>query len=75
MPWTEITRRNYAREGLRYATDSTDEEWAVVARIVAAGRSVGPPLIGAMEGQFALPDDIFEGDDAVAEMFAQSATQ
>ena len=31
MPWTEITRRNYAREGLRYATDSTDEEWAVVA--------------------------------------------
>jgi hypothetical protein len=42
---------------------------------VAAGRSVGPPLIGAIEGQFALPDDIFEGDDAVAEMFAQSAAR
>jgi prevent-host-death family protein len=46
-----------------------------VARIVATGRPVGRPLIGAMEGQFALPDDIFEGDDAVAEMFAQSAAR
>ena len=43
-----------------------------VARIVAADRSVGRPLIGALEGRFALPDDMFDGDDAVAEMFAQS---
>lgn len=40
-----------------------------VARIVAAERSVGRPLIGAMEGAFTLPDDIFDGDDEIAEMF------
>ena len=30
MAWTEITRRQYPREGLRYASDTTDEEWAVI---------------------------------------------
>lgn len=30
MAWTEITRRQYQREGLRYASDTTDEEWAVI---------------------------------------------
>lgn len=30
MPWTEATREQYRREGLRYASDLTDEEWAVV---------------------------------------------
>lgn len=46
-----------------------------VARMVAAERPVGRPLIGAMGGQVARPDDIFAGDDAVAEMFAQSAAR
>jgi transposase len=32
MAWTEITRPKYRREGLRYASDTTDEEWAVIAR-------------------------------------------
>src|SRR6266446_8087355 len=27
MPWTEITRLQYRREGLRFATDTTDGEW------------------------------------------------
>lgn len=40
-----------------------------VARIVAAERPVGRPLIGAMEGAFTLPDDIFADDDDVAAMF------
>jgi transposase len=31
MAWTEITRSKYRREGLRYASDTTDEEWAVIA--------------------------------------------
>jgi putative transposase len=31
MPWTEITRAQYQREGLRYASDMTDEEWALIA--------------------------------------------
>jgi transposase len=31
MAWTEITRPKYRREGLRYASDTTEEEWAVIA--------------------------------------------
>ena len=30
MAWTEITRRKYQRDRLRYASDTTDEEWAVI---------------------------------------------
>ena len=43
MPWTEITRREYAREGLRYASDSTDDEWAIVAGFMPARSPVGRP--------------------------------
>lgn len=31
MAWTEITRAQYQRDGLRYASDTTDAEWAVIA--------------------------------------------
>lgn len=30
MAWTEITRAKYQRDGLRYASDTTDAEWAVI---------------------------------------------
>ena len=30
MAWTEITRRQYQRDHLRYASDTTDEEWKVI---------------------------------------------
>jgi len=30
MAWTEITRLKYQRDGLRYASDTTDEEWALI---------------------------------------------
>jgi transposase len=30
MAWTEITRAKYRRDGLRYASDTTDEEWALI---------------------------------------------
>ena len=30
MAWTEITRLKYQRDGLRYASDTTDEDWAVI---------------------------------------------
>ena len=43
-----------------------------VARIVAADRPTKRSLIGAMEGEFTLPDDIFEADEEIAEMFANS---
>lgn len=44
-----------------------------VARIVAAERPVGRPLIGAMEGAFTLPTDMSDGDAEIAEMFEKSA--
>jgi transposase len=31
MAWTETTRAKYRRDGLRYASDTTDAEWAVIA--------------------------------------------
>lgn len=44
-----------------------------VARIVRAERSPGRPLIGAMQGKFTLPEDMFAGEDEIAEMFERSA--
>lgn len=40
-----------------------------VARIVAAERATGRPLIGAMAGEFTLPDDMFEADAEVEALF------
>jgi len=31
MAWTETTRQHYRRDGLRYASDATDAEWALIA--------------------------------------------
>jgi putative transposase len=28
--WTPTTRRQYSRDGLRYETDLTDAEWALI---------------------------------------------
>ena len=45
MAWTEITRRQYDRRSLRYASDSTDAEWNVIAPFFVAQESkVGRPL-------------------------------
>jgi putative transposase len=43
MPWTEITRSQYRRDELRYASDLTDAEWRVLARLMPARRHVGRP--------------------------------
>jgi putative transposase len=43
MPWTEITREQYRREGLRYASDTTDEEWKIIAPLMPARRRRGRP--------------------------------
>jgi transposase len=43
MPWTEMTRPDYDRSGLRYASDSTDEEWALVAPFMPPRSNVGRP--------------------------------
>src|ERR1700750_123090 len=43
MPWTEITRSEYRRDGLRYASDMTDAEWALIARRFPPRRRVDRP--------------------------------
>ena len=43
-----------------------------VARIVAAERPAKTGLIGAMKGQFTVPDDIADGDAEIEEIFARS---
>jgi transposase len=45
MPWTEATRRQYRRDGLRYASDVTDAEWALVVPFLPAARRIGRPRI------------------------------
>lgn len=43
MPWTETTREQYERKGLRYASDCTDEEWAMIAPFMPPPSRVGRP--------------------------------
>ena len=43
MPWTKITRVQYQRSGLRYASDLTDAEWALIARKMPRRRRLGRP--------------------------------
>jgi putative transposase len=43
MSWTEITRLQYRRDGLRYASDMTDEEWSLIAAFMPERRRLGRP--------------------------------
>jgi transposase len=43
MAWTEITRPKYRRDGLRYASDATDAEWAVIVPHLPAEPRRGRP--------------------------------
>ena len=43
MAWTGITRRQYQREGLRYASDTTDAEWELIVRFVPEEAARGRP--------------------------------
>lgn len=43
MAWTEITRRRHDRRGLRYASDCTDAEWALIALFIDMPNKVGRP--------------------------------
>jgi transposase len=43
MPWTEITRPKYRRDGLKYASGTTDEEWALLAPLMPQARRLGRP--------------------------------
>ena len=41
--WTDATREKYERSELRYASDLTDAEWAVLEPLLAPPSSLGHP--------------------------------
>lgn len=41
--WTKTTRRQYRREDLRYASDMSEAEWAVIAPHLPAAKRLGRP--------------------------------
>jgi transposase len=43
MAWTEITRTQYRREALRYASDTTDREWTMIEALLPPPRRLGRP--------------------------------
>ena len=43
MAWTEITRRQYRRDGLRYASNLTDAEWALIEPLLSPASPLGRP--------------------------------
>ena len=43
MPWDDITRKQHNRDDLRYPSDLTDEEWAVVAPLIPPAKRGGHP--------------------------------
>jgi putative transposase len=43
MVWTEITRAQYRRDGLRYASDLNDAEWLILSFFLPARFHVGRP--------------------------------
>lgn len=46
--WTEITRRKYDRSGLRYASDLTEGEWALIAPFLPKPGRLGRPRTTAL---------------------------
>jgi putative transposase len=43
MSWTEITREQYRRDHLRYASDTTDAEWGLLSPFLPGPSRVGRP--------------------------------
>ena len=41
--WTPTTRRQHSRDGLRYETDLTDAEWALIAPLLPEPSERGRP--------------------------------
>jgi hypothetical protein len=41
--WTPATRKNYSRNGLRYQSDVTDEEWGVIEPYLPPAKGIGRP--------------------------------
>jgi len=43
VAWTEVTRRHYRREGLRYESDTTDAEWFLMEPLLPEASALGRP--------------------------------
>lgn len=43
MSWTETTRAQYRRERLRFASDTTDAEWALLESLMPEPAGIGRP--------------------------------
>jgi putative transposase len=43
MVWTAITREHYRRDGLRFASDTTDAEWALLKPLMPEPAGIGRP--------------------------------
>lgn len=43
MAWTDITRKKYVRVSARYASDLTDEEWAIIEPFLPGPNRIGRP--------------------------------
>jgi transposase len=43
VPWSEITRPKYRRQGLRYASDMTDAEWSLIESFMPEASPIGRP--------------------------------
>jgi transposase len=48
--WTEITGRQYRRQDLRYASDMTDAEWALIEPHLPAAKRLGRPRCVPLRG-------------------------
>lgn len=52
MAWTEITRPRYDRDFARYASNLTDEEWALIERLTPSAKRLGRPrTAGVIDSQ------------------------
>ena len=47
MVWTEATRRQFRRGGLRYASNLTDAEWALIKPFMPAARWIVSDVLAA----------------------------
>lgn len=52
MAWTELTRRQHAREGDKYASDLTDAEWALLAPMMPPPKKTGRPRTTCLRDVF-----------------------
>ena len=43
MAWTELTRGQYDRQGTKYASDTRDAEWALIAPLMPPPKTTGRP--------------------------------